>query len=573
MISVFARVYYDRRRLGAALTLLQSCGMLGIGKVTRVFTPVVLYAFLLLAFALRVFALQSDPPSLDVLPDMASWTDEGTISLPAVMSLRGQEIPDRLVVSGRPLHVLALSFVFDVLGIGRFQGRLISVAVGILGLVALARVATQVSKYGVTLALACAGIGFFFVIYDRLILTEGLVVTALCLTMWFGLGVRRARSAFAVGITLGLIAVTLKFHALLLLPGLGLLYLLRRRHLLLPFLLGVGTMLFVWRMFWLAGNNAYIGYMQERVGGESLGIAPLEIGILQIFLMGASWYFLPYQLPLFLLASLEILAFLLSPRRWLHTASDPIFVALAWLATVVIVVGLFRYTPTRYYHIASPAIVLLGIAGAKRLWYGQPFPRVSAVVRLLCATTLGLILLAQFVPVFPALGEWKVGVPLLGLPFPFIFLWLTTRNLLGWGWSQKTRSALLAVLIIIQMLEQVGLYVVGVLPARMELPQAATALANQAPQNAVVVGRLAGTLALLAPLQGYPMLDRIDQDVILELARTRSVWIVTLDQDEYRVDSRLRYTLVKHQVFPINYSSTSRWFTVYQYRPSTNNLE
>ena len=515
----------------------------------------VILGLLLFAFALRVWGLDRDPPRLEVLPDESTWTDEGTVALPAVDVIRGGlSITDGVILASRPLHEISLYIAFKFLGLGRYQGRLVSVAVGMVGLAVVARLARLAwSDVGPFLALAFAGSGFFFLIYDRLILTEGIVVALLSLIALIGIRSRGTRDAIIVGVCLGIAAVTLKLHALALLPALACFYAVRRKHLLIPFLVGVAFVFLIWRVSWVSQNTSYAGYLEDRIGSPSLGMFSPDQMIVRIFLAGLPVSYLPYQIPLLLLASLEVLSLLLSPRRWFCNVSDVILVALVWLVTVLVAASLFRYAPTRYFHIASPALVLLAISGARRLWLGHDFPDRSIFVRVVVAIALGLVLLIQVAPPLPMFGDEAKWVPLLGTLLIPVFLWLSTRTRAGWDLTMKTRAFLLAALVSIQFLLQGGLYFAGVVQSRADLARVASSLVVTLPPNAIVAGRLAGSLALFAPLRTVPTLYRVDRGVLENLAQNAPVWYLVISGDEENTSPGVWPFLVYGGAFPIQY--------------------
>lgn len=534
---------------------------------------VLILCLLLLAFALRVWGPDRDPPSTDLQPDIGLWSDEGTIALPSLETIRGEScLCDGLAIISRPLHEVLLQMSFALLGAGSIQGRLLSVATGMLGLVALAGLAKSAwPDVGAFLALAFAGTGFFFVLFDRLILTEGLVVAFLSIIALAGIRSRKLWSACVTGAILGVAATGLKLHALDLLPGLVLLYALRRRRLLIPFLLSLGIVLLVWRVFWIAQVPQYTGYIETRLVGGQLGLLSPAEAIIQVLLMGLPAFYLPYQIPLLLLSTIEGLAFLLSPRQWLRRVPDSILVALPWLLMALVAASLFRYAPTRYFHIASPALVLLAIGGARRLWEGRAFPVRRAIVRNAVALGLGLLLIVQVAPPLPVFGPWQQWMPLFGISVVPLFLWLASQTSPGWNLSANTRWSILGALLVFQLFLQGGLYFVGVVQSRPDLKNAAGELAAKLPANAILAGRLSAGMALLAPLRSAPALDQISVDFLDKLATKGSVWLLVLDEDADRIDPRAWRLLAYKIEFPVNYSTKSQWLRVYQFIGSASN--
>jgi hypothetical protein len=432
--------------------------------------------FLLLAFALRVGGVEKDPPSIALLRDEAPWTDEGTIASPVLHVVRdGAACSSLAFVGGRSLHQMLLCGIFKILGVGRFQGRVLSVLMGMLGLSALARLGGKIwSPDGVWLTLLLAGTGFFHVMYDHLLLTEGVLVALLSILALLALEARTVRVGVLVGTCLGLLTVGFKFHAMVLLPPLAIFYLLRQRNLLIPFLASFGFVFIIWRAVLMPNASPVaVVYVPSRVIDEDLGITTPFAAFVQIVMAGLPVYFFLYQLPLLLFAVIEEVALLLSPRRWLQNASAPVLVAAVWLPTALVGASLFKYLPARYFHFVSPPLILLSVAGMRRLWKGWAFVESVRPVRWGISFVVGLWLLFQVAPPLPIFGKWASWVPLLGLPMPFGVYWLTSRTRTGWRISDRSRRNLVVVLLALQILVQSGLYYTGVVRCRADLSKIA----------------------------------------------------------------------------------------------------
>lgn len=526
---------------------------------------------LLLAVALRVWGLDRDSPSVDLVPDEATWTDEGTLALPALEAIRG-DAPligsDNLAAGAHPFYNAMLDATFRVLGPGRVQGRALSILFGILGLVALARLGKIVwSRAGALLAMGLGATGFFSIVFDRLILTEGPLVALLSVLALAGVQAQSALGGLVVGIALGLVAVGVKLYALSLLPALAVLYALRRRRLLFPFLFGVGIILLAWQAFWVPHIPNYPGYVQSRLTEENMGLAePLQI-VLQVFLAGLPGYFFPYQIALLFLACLEGLALLLSPRRWFQQAPDLLLLALVWLPVALALPSFFRYMPTRYFLPAFPALVVLALAGLERLWNGEPLPRAGTKYRMAIGIGVGFFFLFQVAPPLPLFGDYARWIPVLGLFSPLLFYRLTTRTQPGWGWSKNTRIGIVTILLSFHLLMQGALYWFGIVQSRSDLAGVATNLSVALPPNAIVTGRMAGTLALLSNHRALSMYTQISPDFVANLSRQGPVWILILEGDEKLVTPQVQTDLVEQASFPVAFSHAVRSLTIWRFQP------
>ncbi len=524
---------------------------------------------LLLSVTLRVWGLDRDSPSVDVLPDEATWTDEGTLAVPALAAIRGDTAlssVNALPAGIHPFYNEILYTAFQLAGPGRIQGRLVSLVFGVLGLLALAQLGRLIwSESGSLLALALGGTSFFSIVFDRLILTEGPLVALLSTVALLGVQAQSTLGGLATGIALGLVAVGIKLHALALLPALALFYVLRRRRVLLPFLIGVAVVLVAWQIFWIPQVPSYTGYIQDRFTEPQMGLAgPFQV-MFQVFLAGLPGYFLPYQIALLFFACLEVLAFLLAPRRWLRESNDLVLLALLWLPCALAGPSLFRYMPTRYFIPAFPSLALLAIAGIKRLWTGESLPEASGKVRFAIGLGMGLFFLFQVAPPLPLFGTNASLIPVLGLPAPLLFYWLTTRTRPGLGLSKNVRIAVLIVLLSFHFLLQAGLYWAGVIRSRADVAQIAANLTAELPSNAILTGRMAGSVALFSDQRAVPMYHQIDSQFIDGLAKYGPVWVLVLQGDEKLVTRQVQDLMMPEGVFPIGYSHESQYLKAWRY--------
>ncbi len=103
--------------------------------------------------------------------------DEGTLALPSLELIRGaSSLSDAagLLAGAHPLYQSALYGTLRILGVGRDEGRLLSVLLGLIGLGALARVGDGLwPQTGKLLAVALGATSFLGLVLDRSILVEG----------------------------------------------------------------------------------------------------------------------------------------------------------------------------------------------------------------------------------------------------------------------------------------------------------------------------------------------------------------------------------------------------------------
>jgi hypothetical protein len=524
-----------------------------------------LIGLLLLAATLRLWGLDRDPPPYDVLPDAAPWTDEGTIGLPAVEAARGDVTLSAALADGtRPVQRLVLYGAFELIGPGQAQGRLVSTLFGLMGLAALAALsATLWPTWGPLLTLLVGGTGFYFVAYDRLLLTEGPLIALMSLLTLAGLRTRSRPAALATGAGVALLTAGFKLHAIALLPALGLLYALRRRRLLLPLLAGCAIPLLAWRLLFVAQTApSYPAYLDQRLSDGRLGLVSALTAVQQLFDAGLPAYFLTYQIPLLILASVEGLAFLLSPRRWLRQAKDAEMVALVWLAAIMLGDSLFRYLPPRYFHIASPALLLFAVSGARRVWSAVPFPESREEVRVLAAVTASWFLIYQTIAPVKLFGRPALWMALTGIALILaLFVGLGARRRPGSRFS----AVLVGALLLLQIITQGSLYYRGIALSRPDLAQANAAMASMLPPDAVITGRLAGTLALSGSLHGVPNLDNVSLSFLQNLAAQQPVWVLVLQRDEFLIDPKAWPYLFPDGAFPVDYGSGQQRVTVYRF--------
>jgi len=300
----------------------------------------------------------------------------------------------------------------------------------------------------------------------------------------------------------------------------------------------------------------------ERVVDERWGLVSLPTALLQIF--GAGWPagYLPYQFPLLLFAILEVINGVLSPRRWWLKAPDAVLVSAIWLPIALVGASVFAYVPARYFHFASPPLLLLAVAGIRRFWGGQPFPAAKHFVRLGIVLVLGPWLAIQMIPPALYLRNWTRWVLLIGLPVPLCMYWLMSRISTGWQMADRIRHSWIAGLLTLQLLIQGGLYYLGVVRPSDNMARAAAELAVRLPENARLVGRLSRTFALLGPMSGR---DDIEYVTVLEWERNEndSVWVLLLEGDESLVSSDVWPLLDLAARFPVDYARFSKALSLY----------
>ena len=413
--------------------------------------------------------------------------------------------------------------------------------------------------------LLLAGTGFFFVAYDRLLLTEGPLLALLALLTLAGLRIRSSRwAALAVGAGVSLLAVGFKLHALALAPALAALDGLRRRRLFLPFLAGLALVLAAWRLMLIPTSAPqYLNYLDDRVAGQRFGLVGFGPALLQVFEAGPARGLPDLSVAGAAAGRLRVPGFSLSPRRWLCEANDTTLVALVWLAAAMVGAGVFRYLPPRYFHMASAALLLVALAGAYRFTMALPLPRAPAWTLILVSLVTAIFLLGQIMGLLAYLNTAAFAGPLLGLPSLVAFIVALAA---GRTWSQRGRSAFLGGLLVCQVAVQGGLYSAGILQTQPALARIAATLAVTLPPDAVVTGRLAGTMALAAPqLDGVPMLDNISLRSVETMVAQGPVWVLILRGDGPRVASEIKPYLVLEESFPVDYSRYQRSVEVYRF--------
>ena len=378
-----------------------------------------------------------------------------------------------------------------------------------------------------------------------------------------GLRARTRPAAVAIGAGVALLTAGFKLHAIALLPALGLVYALRRRRLLLPLLAGCAIPLLAWRLVFVTQTApAYPAYFGQRLSDERLGLVSPLTAVEQLFDAGLPAYFLTYQIPLLILASVEMLALVLSPRRWLRQAKDAQIAALVWMAAIMLGDSLFRYLPPRYFHIASPALLLLAISGARRVWATAPFPENHEVVRMLAAVTAGWFLIYQAIAPVKLFGPPALWMALSGIALILaLFAALGARRQPG----SRYGAVVLGALLLVQIITQGSLYYRGIARSQPNLAQADVAMASLLPPDAIITGRLAGTLALSGSLQAVPDLNNVSLTFLQQLSAEQPVWVLVLQRDEFLIDPKAWPYLFLDGAFPVDYGSGQQFVSVYRF--------
>jgi len=527
----------------------------------------VLVLLALVAFAMRMWRPNYDPPPADLIRDEAPWTDEGTISHPVISALEtGNGCSSLAFVGGRSLHQMMLCAVFQDFGVGKALGRWLTAFCGMIGLIALGRIGSAIwPRYGAQLAYLLAGTGFFFVAFDRLILTEGVLIALLSCCALVGLGAHKQWQSLLVGCFLGVLAMGFKLHALALAPALFVFYLLRRRPMTIPFLLGLGFAISVWRAGLIPEASILrVVDVPPRVLHPTMGLAdPLRV-FLSIWYGGLDARYFTYQIPLAILASLEVATFLLRPRQWLLETSPQVLVALFWFLVTLMGVNVFKYGPARYYHFVSPSLVLLSIAGMRRVWEGKAFPAIAHGRRLTVALVVGTWLMMQVFPPLSLFGKWAFWIPFLGLPLPLFLFLLLAWSPKDWKTALKYCRVALVVLLTLHCTLQGILFIEGVVKSKPNLSEASKVLADILPNDAILVGRLAGTMALSGRFDSLPLLEWITFSGLVRLDAERPVWIAVLEGDEVRVEESLWPHLTLMYRFPIRFRHDSQSLSIWR---------
>lgn len=513
-----------------------------------------------------------DPPPADLLRDDAPWTDEGTISRPALLALEsGRRCSTLAFRGGRSIHQMALCGFFRCFGSHKEAGRWLSVFVSLLGVAALGRIGEDVwTGVGAVYTAGLAAIGFFFVAFDRNMLTEGGLAALMSLCVLCGIRSKSRAHAAAVGVGVGLLAMGFKYHALALVPSLFLFYFLRRRTLSWTFLLSVIITVVGWRMI-LVPDLPVTRALDppSRVSHPTMGLASPGQVLPRIWYAGIDARFFLYQLPLLFFVALEMIVFLSRPRQWLAQASSPVLVAATWFVVTLIGVGVFKYGPSRYYHLISPPFLVLSVAGMQRLWRGKLFAGISYARRLLITLTLGVWLQMQVFPPLPLFGEWEGWVPLLGAPLPLLVFWLLSRSGPEWCAAQRFRRVLGGILLLSQVGIQSALYWEGIARSRPDLLMASKSTAEHLGPRSIVVGRLAGTMAISGGFDNLPMLELVTMDRVAHLAEDSSVWVVVIEGEEDRLEASLWPKLELVDAYPIRFMEDADELTLWRFDGQT----
>ncbi len=281
---------------------------------------------------MRMWRLDTDPPPADLIRDEAPWTDEGTIAHPVIQAIEsGNGCGSLAFVGGRSLHQIMLCGVFQHFGVSKIAGRWLTAFCGMIGLSVLGWMGWTIwPKYGAQLTYGLAGTGFLYVVFDRLLLTEGILIALLTCCACLGIIADRRWQGFLVGCLVGILAMGFKLHALALAPALLAMYLLRRRHMVIPFALGLALVVFVWRACLVPGASiARVADVPPRIVDKTMGLAD-PLGVLQqIWWAGIAARFFPNQVPILIFASLDLVACLLRPSRWVRSAPTTALVCLA----------------------------------------------------------------------------------------------------------------------------------------------------------------------------------------------------------------------------------------------------
>jgi hypothetical protein len=99
---------------------------------------------------------------------------------------------------------------------------------------------------------------------------------------------------------------------------------------------------------------------------------------------------------------------------------------------------------------------------------------------------------------------------------------------------------------------------------RADLSKIAVELTTMMPSNAILAGRLGGTLALLGPLEGVSFLDEVSYSRLANLTNSGPVWFLLLEGDEWRVIGDVWPFLIPVCDFPVNYDRYSKTLHIYQ---------
>ena len=267
------------------------------------------------------------------------------------------------------------------------------------------------------------------------------------------------------------------------------------------------------------GAPQYLDYLDDRVAGQRFGLVGLGPALLQVFEAGLPADYLTYQWPVLLLAAFEcpgfsLIAAALVARGKRYDAGGPDLAG--------------RRSGCRRIPLPAPTLLSYGLGGAApggaggclSLCGSRPAAAGAAWTLILVSLVTAAFLLGQVVGPLAYLNTAAFAGPLIGLPLLVAFIVALAagrdlepprpQRLSGWAAGLPGCGA-------------GGLYAAGILQTQPALANIASTLAGTLPPDAVVTGRLAGTMALAAPpLDGVPMLDNISlRSVETMVARAR----------------------------------------------------
>jgi len=353
---------------------------------------------------LRLYDLSADPP-LGMTWSHALYTDGARIVEGArtrVLWGNWEMDPGNTATLYYPLSSLLAYGVFGVFGVGLWQANLTGAIPGILMLLLLFRVGSRKDVWVGVGACLLAGLSFYAVTYNRLPMSESLMVALMLvvpllllrdpLSWW---------EALLAGLALSAAAFFVKLHALVLLPvaivwlalfrGRGESEARNRGRPLGMFCAGVGLGLVVWLLVFLVPRpGAMADFLQHNLiaqygkGQVPQGIAGfLGDRVLALVGLGTNVSFFG-RMPLVALAAfLTALGFTMnwrSRRSAEHRVES--FFAL-WLLGAVVALSLLDYRPLRYHlQIIPPMVVLcsLGLVRFVRAEVSRPCEKQRAAV-------------------------------------------------------------------------------------------------------------------------------------------------------------------------------------------------
>jgi hypothetical protein len=120
-------------------------------------------------------------------------------------------------------------------------------------------------------------------------------------------------------------------------------------------------------------------------------------------------------------------------------------------------------------------------------------------------------------------------------------------------------------LVLLQLVTQGSLYYRGIALSRPNLEQADSVMAGILPPDAIITGRLAGTMGLSSTIRAVPDLDGVSLSFLQSLSAEQPVWVLVLQRDEFLIDPKAWPYLFRDAAFPVDYGTGQQSVSVYRF--------